>query len=189
MSRSRQWRVARALCGLALAAAAAAAGAQPFVARSIEVGGETLHFSMRAFPAGAPSGEAGAAHASGALHTATLLNRHLVAGNIEDAALLSTAPRRKFELLRDYRRAVGEADFKRIYGRYFEPENRLVAEVVMAGHSLLVWHLKENDRFAGQYYVEVEGKVLIDDTPSLTRVRLARVLDAIRAGKLPVPHG
>lgn len=183
-------RAVRMLLGSMLALAAAGAGAQPFVDRSIEINGELLHFSMRAFPAGASlAASSPQAGTTGALYTATLLNQHLLAGRIEEAALLSNAPRRKFEVLRDYRLAVGEDDFRKIYSQYFQPENHLVAEVVMAGHSLLVWHLKSSDRLAGQYYVEVEGKVLIDDTPSVMRKRLSRVLEAIRAGKLPVSPG
>jgi hypothetical protein len=62
-----------------------------------------------------------------------------------------------------------------------------VAEVIMGTHSLLVWHLRDGDRYAGQYYARVEGKVLMDDVPSEARFRLRRVLEAIRAGKMPLP--
>ncbi len=164
--------------------------AQPLTERTIVIAGATLHFSIRAFAAEAQLADAAATpEPTSALNTAKLLNQHLSAGRIEDAALLSTAPRRRFEVLRDYRQAVGEDEFRQVYAQYFLPENRLVAEVIMAGHSLLVWHMKRNDRYAGQYYVQVEGKVLMDDTPSETRTRLSRVLDAIRTGKMPVPSG
>lgn len=113
-----------------------------------------------------------------------LMLRHLAEGNIEEAAALSNAPRRRFEVLRDYRDAVGEEEFKRVFGRYFTPGNRLIAEVAIGRHRLLVWDLGEaGNQLAGQYYVEVEGKFLMDDVPSRERSRLRRVLDAYRSGK------
>jgi hypothetical protein len=110
--------------------------------------------------------------------------RHLAEGDIGEAAAHSNAPRRRFEVLRDYRDAVGEDEFKRIFGRYFAAQNRLLAEVAVGRHRLLVWQLGEAaDRLAGQYYVEVEGKFLLDDVPSRERSELRRVLEAYRSGK------
>lgn len=173
---------------LLLAMAAIGADAQPLADHRLEIAGETLHFSIRGFPANAQHAEPDAPlEPTSALNTAKLLNRFMTAGRIEDAALLSNAPRRRFEVLRDYRQAVGEEGFRQVYAEYFLPENRLVAEVTMAGHTLLVWHLKSKDRYAGQYYVRVEEKMLMDDIPGETRTRLARLLDAIRTGKLAVP--
>jgi hypothetical protein len=107
--------------------------------------------------------------------------RHLAEGKLEEAAALSNAPQRRFEVLRDYRDAVGEEEFKRVFGRYFAPENRLVAEVALGRHRLLVWDLGEaGNRLAGQYYVEVEGGFLMDDVPSAERSELRRVLEEIR---------
>lgn len=173
---------------LLLSVAAVGAGAQPLADHSIEVAGETLHFTIRGFPPNAQHVEPDTPlEPTSALNTAKLLNRFMTAGRLEDAALLSNAPRRRFEVLREYRQAVGEEGFRQVYTEYFLPENRLVAEVTMAGHSLLVWHLKSRDRYAGQYYVRVEGKMLMDDTPGETRTQLARLLDAIRSGKLAIP--
>jgi hypothetical protein len=59
-----------------------------------------------------------------------------------------------------------------------------VAEVALGEHRLLVWDLGEaGHRLAGQYYVEVEGKFLMDDVPSEKRTQLRRVLEAYRTGK------
>jgi hypothetical protein len=118
-----------------------------------------------------------------------LMLRHLADGDLEAAAALSNAPQRRFEVLRDYRDAVGEEEFKRLFGRYFRPENRLIAEVALGRHRLLVWDLGEaGHRLAGQFYVEVDGRFLMDDVPSRERSALRRVLEDYRqdyrSGKL-----
>ena len=162
--------------------------AQPLAESTLETDGETLRFSLRAFPAGANLVDPAAPSSQvTALDTAKLLNRYLTSGAIEDAALLSNAPRRRFEVLRDYKTSVGDDGFKEVYAEYFYPENRVVAEVTMGNHSLLVWHLRESNRYAGQFYVQVEGKTFVDDMPSPGRSALRRVLEAIRAGRLPLP--
>ena len=69
-----------------------------------------------------------------ALETSKLLHRHLSAGEIEAAALLSNAPKRRFEVFRDYRQAVGEEEFKKLFASYLTPETRLVAEVAIDRH-------------------------------------------------------
>ena len=167
---------------------AALAQGQPLADQTVVLDGETLHYSIRAFPPDAQKVDpASEPEPTTALNTAKLLSLYLTAGKVEDAAMLSTAPRRRFEVLRDYQGAVGDEDFKQVYSQYFQPQNRLVAEVLMGPHSLLVWHLRENDRYAGQYYVQVEGKVFMDDMPSIERFRLRRILEAIRAGKVPLP--
>ena len=167
---------------------AALAQGQPLADQTVVLDGETLHYSIRAFPPDAQKVDPAAElEPTTALNTAKLLSLHLTAGKVEDAAMLSTAPRRRFEVLRDYQGAVGDEDFKQVYSQYFQPQNRLVAEVLMGPHSLLVWHLRENDRYAGQYYVQVEGKVFMDDMPSIERFRLRQILEAIRAGKVPLP--
>jgi len=124
-----------------------------------------------------------------ALDAAKLLNLHLSTGDIEEAALLSNSPRRRFEVLQDYRQSVGEEEFKRVFAQYFDPENRLLAEIGIGSHRLLIWLLKDgtpqSSRVAGQYFVEVEGRYLIDDVPNETRANLRRVLEAYRAGKVP----
>jgi hypothetical protein len=129
------------------------------------------------------------AAADSARGAAMLMLRHLAEGDLEAAAALSNAPQRRFEVLRDYRDAVGEQEFKRLFGRYFRPENRLIAEVALGRHRLLVWDLGEaGHRLAGQFYVEVDGRFLMDDVPSRERSALRRVLEDYRqdyrSGKL-----
>jgi len=167
---------------------ATAAFAQPFAEQTFELNGQVLRYSIRAFGPGANLVEPAAAlEPVSALDTAKLLNRFLVAGNIEEAALLSNAPRRRFEVLRDYRASIGEDGFRQVYAEYFLPENRVVAEVSMGNHSLLVWHLRANNRYAGQFYIQIDGKFYVDDRPGATRTALRRLLDAIREGRLPLP--
>jgi hypothetical protein len=158
---------------LFFAAAAALAQAEE---RVLELAvGETLRYSVLDAPA--PS-------ALSARDTAMRLLRHLADGDIEQAALLSNAPRRRYEVLHEYRGSVGEEEFKRLFAQYFLPENRLVAEVALDAHRLLVWDLGGAEhRLAGQYYVEVEGRFLMDDVPSEKRAQLRRVLEAYRMGK------
>ena len=128
-------------------------------------------------PAAVDPGAAGSAYG-----TAKLLLNHLAAGDIEAAARLSNAPQRRYEVLHDYRAKVGEEEFKRVFGRYFHPENRLVAEYRLGVHRLLIWDLGEvAHHLAGQYYVETEeGKFLMDDVPSEERSRLRQALDSYR---------
>ena len=111
--------------------------------------------------------------------------RHLADGEIEAAAALSNAPQRRLEVLRDYRDAIGEEAFKRVFGRYFVPENRVVAEVAYGPRRLLVWDLGEaGNRLAGQFYIEVDGRFLMDDVPSEARSQLQRILQEYRSGVL-----
>jgi len=120
--------------------------------------------------------------AGSALEAAKQLLRYLADGNIEEAARLSNAPQRRYELLRDYRAKVGEEEFKRVFGQYFHPENRLVAEYRLGSRRLLIWDLgEEAHHLAGQYYVEIEeGKFLMDDVPGEERSRVRQALDSYR---------
>ena len=111
--------------------------------------------------------------------TATLVLRHLAEGNIEAAAALSNAPQRRLQVLRDYRMALGEEDFKRVFAQYLD--HQVVAEVALGPHRLLVWHLVgAEERLAGQFYVEDAGRFLMDDVPSEARSELRRVLGEYR---------
>ncbi len=113
--------------------------------------------------------------------TAIQVLRHLAEGEIGEAAALSNAPRRRFEVLRDYRDAVGAEEFKRVFASYLAAGDRPIAEVALGRHRLLVWKLAEPaSQVAGQYYVEIEGKFLLDDIPSAERTQLRRVLQKIR---------
>jgi hypothetical protein len=107
--------------------------------------------------------------------------RHLAEGNIEAAAALSNAPKRRLEVLQSYRQSVGEEEFKRVFARYLAPENRLLIEAAIGKRRLLVWQLGETgNRLAGQYYVELDGKFVLDDVPNSDRSNLQRVLEAYR---------
>jgi hypothetical protein len=119
--------------------------------------------------------------AESARESATRLLALLAEGNIEAAAQLSNAPGRRYEVLRDYRAQVGGEEFKRVYARYFEPGNRLMAEAAIGKRRLLVWRLGQaGGQLAGQFFVEVDGRFLLDDVPSPERQRLERVLREYR---------
>ena len=161
--------------------------AQTEESRTFELdGGSVVTYTLRTHPANAhtlrPAGELAP---TSALDAAKLLNLHLSAGDIEEAALLSNAPRRRFEVLRDYRDEVGAEEFKRVFAQYFYPENRLLAEIAIGKHRLLIWDLREGTtRIAGQYFVEVDGRYLVDDVPNDERTSLRWVLEAYRSGRL-----
>jgi hypothetical protein len=172
------------LLALCLAGPALAQSAE---SRTLEIdGGRQVAYTLRTFPADAhlrvPAAELAP---DSALNAARLLNLHLSTGDIEEAALLSNAPRRRFEVLHEYRESVGEEAFKRVFAQYFSPENRLVAEIAIDAHRLLIWDLREGAmRIAGQFFVEVEGRYLVDDVPNATRAQLRVLLEAYRAGKI-----
>ena len=163
--------------------------AQTEEARSLQVdGGASVDYVLRKHPEDAHlTRPAKDLPPASALDVARLLNLHLSAGDIEEAALLSNSPRRRFEVLRDYHESVGEEEFKRVFTEYFSPQNRLVAEIAIDKHRLLLWEQRTSapPAFAGQYFVEVDGRYLIDDVPNDTRTRLRWVLEAYRSGKLP----
>ena len=197
MTTHRKWRAVGGFLRLSLVLAVLAAvlpsaaqpsATQPLTEHTIELDGQAMRYAIRAFPPDTRAAEATTTlEPVSAINTAMLLDRLLTVGLIEDAALLSNAPRRRFEVLRDYEAAVGADGFKQVFIQYFRPENRLIAEIVMDRHSLLVWHLSRDNRYAGQYYVRVEAKVLMDDVPSENRARLRRLLEAIRSGKMQLP--
>lgn len=112
--------------------------------------------------------------------TALTVLKHLAEGDLEQAAALSNAPKRRFEVLRDYRDSIGEDEFKRRFGEFLAPDNRLIAEVAIGPRRLLVWELGDS-QLAGQFYIEAEGKFLMDDVPSRERDELRRVLRRYRA--------
>jgi predicted metal-dependent phosphoesterase TrpH len=162
--------------------------AQTEETRTLEVsGGASVNYTLRTHPAGAHLARPGAELApTSALDAAKLLNLHLSAGDILEAAVLSNAPRRRFEVLRDYRESVGADEFKKVFSQYLSPQNRLIAEIAIDRHRLLIWDLKEGaTRIAGQYFIEIEGRYFIDDVPNDTRTSLRWVLEAYRSGKQP----
>jgi len=162
--------------------------AQTEESRTLELeGGGRVTYTLRTHAADAHATRPkGVLAPTSALDAAKLLNLHLSAGDIEEAALLSNSPRRRFEVLRDYRATVGDDEFKRVFAQYFYPENRLLAEIGIGKHRLLIWDLREGaNRIAGQYFVEIDGRYLVDDVPNDSRTGLRWVLEAYRSGKLP----
>jgi hypothetical protein len=174
----------------ALGLTVAAAQAQGFETRVFEADdGARIAYTVRSHGTGVQSPKPGAVLApDSALNTMRLLSLHLSTGDIESAALLSNSPRRRFEVLRDYRDSVGAEEFKRVFAQYFDPQNRLLAEVAIGDHTLLVWELRDEvahqTYVAGQYFVKIEDRTLIDDIPNPTRSQLRRILQAWRDGKL-----
>jgi hypothetical protein len=161
----------RFLLALALCASAALAQGEE---RVLELGnGKTLRYTLLdpADPVSTPS----------ALGTAQEVLRRLADGDITEAAALSNSPRRRYEVLRDYKASVGEDEFKRVFAQYLDPQNKVVAEIAIGPHRLIVWDLgAAAHHVAGQYYVDVEGRFLMDDVPSETRANLRRVLETYR---------
>jgi len=105
----------------------------------------------------------------------------LAQGDIAGAARLSNAPERRYEVLQDYRNEVGEEEFKRLYTRYLDRANRLVAEAALGPRRLLIWDLGEaGNHLAGQFFIEVEGRYVLDDVPSAERAKLQRLLEDYR---------
>ena len=149
------------------------AGAAHAQERTIELGVETIRYSLRADPVD-----------GGALATARHLARALVAGDIEAASLLSNAPRHRYGVLHAYRDWVGAKEFERVYAQYFSPRSKVVAEITIGRHCLLVWRLDGSDRLAGQFYAEVGDRYLLDDVPSAMRGQLRLLLEAYREGRL-----
>lgn len=183
------------VASLAFAAALAAvfvstqAAAQAVEERSFEIEGETLHYTLRTHPADAhrfahPFDPAAQLSPGSALDTAKLLNQYLAAGKIEDAALLSNSPKRRYAVLQDYQQEVGEEEFRRVFSQYSYPENRLAAEITIGAHTLLIWYLAQDHRYAGLFFMQIEGRALMDDVPSETRSQLRRLLEAYRAGEI-----
>ena len=112
-----------------------------------------------------------------ALPVARQILTHLAAGEIDEAARLSNEPARRTEVLRDYLRAVGEAEFRRVYAEYLQPPNHLAAEIALGPRRLLIWQLDTaGEQLAGQYYIESDGRFLMDDRPGPERTVLRQAL-------------
>ena len=110
-----------------------------------------------------------------------MILRHLSEGDIRAAAALSNAPARREEVLRDFQASVGEEEFKRVFSQYLARAEAVVAEVAIGAHRLLIWQLAGKEvRLTGQFYVEKDGRFLLDDVPSETRANLRRVLQSYR---------
>ena len=142
--------------------------------RSLDLGkGEILKYEL--VDPGSPNSAA---------ETGREVLRLLAAGELIKASELSNAPKRRFEVLRDYRSQVGDEEFRRVFAQYLGPGNKLVAEIAMGRHRLLIWKLGDAaDHLAGQYHVEAAGRFLMDDVPSAARTNLRKVLESYRQGK------
>ena len=176
MATAREKKLQPRAWGLALALTAAFAFAPALHAaeRTLDVGnGKTLRYEL--LDQDAPSSSARA--------TALVVLRHLADGNIAEAARLSNAPARREEVLREYQSSVGGEEFKRVFLQYLDNSNAVVAEVAIGAHRLIIWRLAGPGKpLAGQFYVERDGRFLLDDVPSETRSNLRRVLQSYRAG-------
>ena len=116
-----------------------------------------------------------------ASRTARIVLEHLAAGELEQAAALSNAPKQRLALLRTYLNTVGEDKFRSVFGELLSPQSRLVAEVALGPRRLLIWEIEgAGNQLTGQFYVEANGKFLMDDVPSAERAQLARVLQRFR---------
>ena len=161
-----------AALGLSFALGLALASAAHAEERQLDLGGgNTLRYEVLA-----PGADAGSAKS-----TALAILRYLAEGDIRAAAALSNAPARREEVLRDFQASVGEEEFKRVFGQYLGRAEAVVAEVAIGAHRLIIWQLAgKGAQLAGQYYVEKDGRFLLDDVPSDTRANLRRVLQSYR---------
>jgi len=169
---------------LALACASTPAVAQE--PRTLEIeNGEQVRYFVRTHPADAHLFDANAVlNPDSALNTAKLVTRYLSEGRVEDASLLSNSPKARYARLRESFVGWKEDDYRRAYGRYFDAQNRIVAEIEIEGQRLLIWYLKDTDYLAAFFLMDIEGRLLMDDVPNATRANLRRVLQAYRDGKV-----
>ena len=153
--------------------------------RRLEAGGETIVYTLRRPGPNAHLPDPAATLApTSAIGTARLVVQYLARGDIEEAALLSNTPRERFERYKERLEMWGEEQFKQLFGEYALPENAIVAEIAIGDHSLLIWNLARQKQLAGQFFVRIEDRVLMDDTLNPTREQLRRVLQAYRSGAL-----
>jgi hypothetical protein len=158
--------------------------------------GSSVTYTLRTYPADAHLLRPDAKPVpTSALESAKLIIFHLSDGDIEGAALLSNAPRRRYEELVTFKTTHGDEQFKRVFAEYFDPKNSVAAEIIVDNRSLLIWKLADAARtktgaptfhYAGQFFVEVDGAYLIDDVPNEQRTRLRWVLEAYRSGNIPL---
>jgi hypothetical protein len=185
---TKRLRGIRRVAALLLALFTMGAHAQTEETRTLKrENGPSITYVLRTYPADAHLLRPDAKPVpTSALDSAKLIYLYLSDGDIEEAALLSNSPRRRYEVLRDYRESVGEVEFKKVFAQYMAADNRLIAEIAIDKRSLLIWDLRTGaDRIAGQYFVEVDGNYLIDDVPNDQRTLLRWVLEAYRSGKIP----
>lgn len=108
----------------------------------------------------------------------------LAAGDIEAVAVLSNQPERRREELRKYRALVGEAEFRRVYAEYLG--RPILDEYALGARRLVIRDIVDREgKYVGQYFVEKDGRFLIDDEPSEARRALGRRLQDYRAKPRP----
>jgi hypothetical protein len=174
-----QVRIALALL---LFAALVAAAEEPRVLQLDD--GVRIRYTLHTYPAEAHRVDPATELApTDALSAAKLVTQHLAAGRLEEVSLLSNAPKARYERLRESFSGWSPEDFARAFGRYFAPENRIVGEAAIDNHRVLMWYLSDTEYVTAYYFVEVEGKLLLDDAPSETRARLRQVVEAFRANR------
>lgn len=176
----------RALAAALACLALVSAHAQTEHARSLTLAdGSKIAYTLRRFT---PDAQALAPNVklapNNALDAAKLLIERLARGQIEDAALLSNAPKQRYQLLREAYADWKPDDFARAYGRYFLPQNRILAEASIGAHHLVLWRLQDIDYLAGYFFIDIDGKTYLDDWPSPVRAQLEQVLEAYRSGTL-----
>lgn len=165
----------------ALALVVACATAAAFEERAAELaGGETLRYVYVAHAPEAALRVADEETGTSALATAVALLRRLAEGRLEEAALLSNAPKARYTRLRESFAGWSAEDFRRTWSRYLEPPNGIVGEARLGAHRLILWRLEDLDRLTGFFFVEIGGRVYLDDVPSAERSRLRRLLEALR---------
>jgi hypothetical protein len=178
-----------ALAAACTCLALVSAHAQSPQARSFKLAdGDRIDYTLREFPPDAPPHAPDSKLApTNAYDTARLLISDLALGKIEDAAMLSNAPKQRFKLLHDAYAGWTAEDFARTYRRYFLPQNRIVAEASIGPHHLVLWRLQDIDYLAGYVFVDIDGRTYLDDWLSPERSQLEQLLWAYRSGKLPLP--
>jgi hypothetical protein len=120
-----------------------------------------------------------------ALNTAKLAVRYLSEGKLEEVALLSNAPKARFERLREALNGWAPEDFRRTYGPFFSEDSWIVGELADGPHHLIVWRRGDIGDVVGYLLVEIDGRYFLDDVPSPQRSRLRRALESLRAGEGP----
>lgn len=182
-------RGARVLATAFACLAVAAAHAQTAGSQGLKLAdGRTVDFTLRTPPPGAVTiPPAGTLAPKDAFDAARLLISDLARGRIEDAALLSNAPKQRYRLLRDAYSGWNAGDYARAYARYFVAPNRIVAEASIGPHHLVLWKLQDIDYLAGYFFMDIDGKTYLDDWPGPTRADLEQLLQAYRSGKLKLP--
>ncbi len=166
-------------------AIACALFAQPLSASSLEereinVGGKLVRYTLSVPDPAAPLEKT---ESAGPIATARRMHEHLARGEIEEAALLSNSPKRRYEVYRDYLGSVGADGFRKVFSQYLVPANAVLAEIVIGRQSLLIWKLRDLPQPAGEFFIEVDGQTYMDDVPSETRQQLRRILEEYRAGR------